>query len=391
MERSKFKVFISWSKSPAREIAEALKELMEKIFPDPNISFFVSSADKGGTHAGDRFRSILDSNLETSNYGILILTKNNYSQPWIMFESGALSKDSQISKIVPVFFNRDKNNLEEPLKPFNNIQFKKDDFEQLAYSIKMAQFETKELNSDQTNTINDSIEKHWAKFENKVNNAIENHQTNIEEITENVTSLMMDESAYEKILSKRETHLEELISNLSTDKAKRIVIFGGISTKLREESTINSLAIWLINNPESKLFICHENSDVAKQRADDLSDRAYNKELNKNVEIQKRKVEELNRMKDNLLNTIGEKYRHNIFFIEIVRTLSVYVTIHDEVVYFTPVLDKRSSDTFTFKLKKSRLINDIIEYIESRIDESMPENKIILQELANIKKENNGK
>lgn len=389
MDVKKFNIFISWSKSPSKEIAEQVKFLLEKIFPDPIISFFVSSSDKNGIGPGDRFNKILDENLETSNYGILILTKNNFSQPWIMFEAGALSKDSQISKIVPVFFNREESSLEAPLKPFNHISFNMIEFETLVFSIKKAQFGATSLTIEQKELLKHSLVKHWDDFEKNVNILLTDSAYNIKEITENVTTLMMDENAYEKILSKRDAHLEELIENLSSDKSKRIIIFGGISTKIREESTIRSLAIWLINNPNSKLFICHESSDVARLRGNDLSDKVYQKEVDKSLEIQKRKVEELNKMKNNIMETVGDKFRKNIFFIEIIKTVSIYATIHGDIMYFTPVLDKRSSDTFTFKLKKSKLINDVIDYIESRIDRENSVNKNLLKELLTIKSENN--
>lgn len=82
MVTKKFTIFISWSKSPSREIAKSMQLFLEKTCPEPDISFFVSSSQVHGIKPGEKFNKVLDDKLENSDFGIIILTKNNYSQQW---------------------------------------------------------------------------------------------------------------------------------------------------------------------------------------------------------------------------------------------------------------------------------------------------------------------
>ncbi len=378
------KIFISWSKEPSGKIAKLLKELLLKNFPSPNVEFFISNSPDTGIEAGQKFRNIIDQNLEKSDFGILVLTKNNFSAPWMMFEAGALSKEVEASKLIPVLFDREPDNIESPIKPFQFIEFNKESFLELLFSIEKTLFpysDNQPIRDDVISRFSDTLDKYWDKFDLDVKGIIKTMK--VDSISENITDFMMDENAYDIVLSKRDTHLQELINNLEKDQSKRIIIVGGISTTLRKETTVRALAVWLVKNPESKLFICHENSEVASLRAQDLRKGAFKKEVDKKIELQKRKVKEFNKMKLELLQTAGQKSHKNIHFIEVKKTLTVYITIQGLTMFLTPVLDKRSSDTFTFKLKEKSLILDVIDYISSRIEK----NQNLSEEIEKIKKE----
>ena len=382
-----YKIFISWSKSPSREVAILVESYLKKILPYPNIDWFLSASQETGIESGERFLRILDSKLEKSDFGILILTKNNYSSPWILFEAGALSKNILDSKVVPLLINREKDYIEPPLKSFHYSSLTKNEFTNLVKSIAKSIFNVKKLNKELNLQLEDRISKTWGDFINDIDVCIKENTSKIKEITNDVQSFMMDENAYEQILSKRETHLKQLVSTLDSNKERRLIIVGGISTTLRSAETIRKLSVWLINNPNSKLFICHENINVAEQRAKDLRDAIFDKPQEKKEEIRRRKIDEFEKMKISLLNTIGDKIAENLHFIEVTKPLSVYITILGKVIYLTPVLDKRSSDTFTFKLTQNSLLIEVLDYISSRINIT-DINTLLLEEIEIIKKEN---
>lgn len=387
MEKQNTNIFISWSKQPANDIATYLEKLLCGIFASPNIEFFISSSS---ITAGERFRNNIDENLENSDFGILILTKDNYGSEWIMFESGALSKKIKNSRIIPILFTREKNKIESPISSFNYVRYSKDEFLKLLISIEKVLYnygEKDKIKKDKLDQLEFSLNKHWDSFVKGVDDALEKHAStsNVEAIREDIANFMLDENAYDIVLSKRETHLQELLSNLENDTSKRLIIVGGISTTLRSEQTIKAITVWLAKNTESKLFICHENSEVAKKRAQDISSKAFKKKVDTALEIQKRKVEEFNNWKKELLQSVGKKYHKNIHFIEVNKALTVYVTVQGSTMYLTPVLDKRSSDTFTFKLKQTSLITDVLDYISSRIET----NKSLVSEINQIKLEGN--
>ncbi len=154
---NKLTIFISWSKSPAKEIATNIKSLLEEIFPDPNIEIFLSSAVNNGIVAGERFRNKLDNKLMESNFGILVLTGNNFERPWMMFESGALSKNTDNSRIVPIIFNRSREELESPIKNFQCIKYSEEGFLDLIYTIKLSLFGIQHLSTKQKTQLNSAL------------------------------------------------------------------------------------------------------------------------------------------------------------------------------------------------------------------------------------------
>jgi hypothetical protein len=384
MEVSQFTVFISWSKEPSGEIAKHVQRLLGKIFPAPNINFFVSNVKISG---GDNFRYILDDKLENSNFGILVLTNNNIAQPWIMFEAGALSKHSDNTKITPILFGRNYKDREAPIEQFNYIDYvnnsafiesdekfingkEKDFFNNLILPITRKLYGIKEPSQEQIEQLKDSLDKFWENFEKKIDEILAKPTySNIEELSKDVTTLMMDEKAYEKVYSKRDDQLGELIKQLQSNTSKRIVIFGGIPTAIRK--SYKELASWLILNKDSKLFICYENENIAGVRMNDLG-------------VPKNKIEEVKEMKKNIEALLGTDVINRVHFIEIEKSTSLYIALDGSTMYFTPALDKRSSETFTFKLKNSPLISDLLNYMKSRIENlSKKENKIFIDELKN--------
>jgi hypothetical protein len=82
------KLFISWSGQLSHQIAKELKEWFPLVINQ--LEPFVSSES---IKKGDRWMIDIYSELEHSNFGVICLTKENLTEPWIMFEAGALSKN----------------------------------------------------------------------------------------------------------------------------------------------------------------------------------------------------------------------------------------------------------------------------------------------------------
>jgi hypothetical protein len=83
-------VFLCWSGTRSKTIAEAVKDLLisEKRFELTEEVVFISGGiEKGATW----FQSIVEA-LTTSRVGIVCLTTENLHNPWLHFEAGALSR-----------------------------------------------------------------------------------------------------------------------------------------------------------------------------------------------------------------------------------------------------------------------------------------------------------
>ena len=107
------KVFISWSGEQSRQIALALYEWLPQTVQSaqPYMS-------EKGNEAGVLWDQILASNLEESNFGIICLTPANLESRWINFEAGALSKAVTQSRVVPLLYGLDNNDVGLPLSRF---------------------------------------------------------------------------------------------------------------------------------------------------------------------------------------------------------------------------------------------------------------------------------
>src|SRR5438309_1937342 len=86
------KVFISWSGTFSQGVAQALKEWLPLIFNPIDVFFSKDSIRKG-----KQWQQEIAKELQTTDYGIACLTRENVTEPWLQFETGALSKLPQSS------------------------------------------------------------------------------------------------------------------------------------------------------------------------------------------------------------------------------------------------------------------------------------------------------
>jgi len=380
---NKFNIFISWSKSPADNIAEELAILLNKVIPD-ELNVYVSSSNNHGIDAGENFHIALNNELNKSNFGILVLTKYNIGAYWLMFEAGAISKHKS-SRVVPILFDRDIQDIESPIAGFNYIEFNKKDFKKLMTSIKKSILKSEEIALENVQNLEMALNSKWDKFFEKVNAILKKYVETIDPM-----SIIMNHSAYDFVLSKREDHLLTLINNLNNDKlSKRMIIFGGISTLLREEATIKAFGRWLLQDHNPKIFICHETKEALIERSKYLHEDIIKQKGDK-IEREKQAEKKINKiieMKNNLIKHTADVAKSRLFFVEVPNLISSFITIEGVMMYLTPALDKRSSETFTFKLKPSNLNEQLLDFISNHIDYTTNDNIMLLEEIEIIKME----
>jgi len=93
------KVFISWSGDYSRQLAAAIHWWLPKVLSVENVYF--SDID---IEAGSRwYHSIVDA-LEASDAGLVILTPENITRQWIMFEAGAIARSVAQGRVCPILF-----------------------------------------------------------------------------------------------------------------------------------------------------------------------------------------------------------------------------------------------------------------------------------------------
>jgi len=124
------KVFIMWSEESSRKVAEALYEFLKSVLQAPD--YFISTED---VEAGQLWSNVIAGELEATHIGIACLTKQNLNSRWIHFESGAISKVSEKSKVMPYLIGVKKSDVEQPLAKFQMVKADKSGTRRLVKSL----------------------------------------------------------------------------------------------------------------------------------------------------------------------------------------------------------------------------------------------------------------
>lgn len=125
----KMKLFISWSGEFSKRVAKCLYKWIPTIIQ--NVDPFYSADDIA---KGENWGNRLTDELEQSNFGIVCLTPENITAPWIHFEAGALSKSAN-SRVSTIMLNITPSQIKGPLARLQNTAVDQKDFYKLFKSI----------------------------------------------------------------------------------------------------------------------------------------------------------------------------------------------------------------------------------------------------------------
>ena len=106
-------LFISWSGDKSRAVAAALRDWLPLVVNE--IVPFVSSKD---IFAGTGWLGVIMERLQTTNFGIVCVTRDNQLSPWLNFEAGALAKTIDVSHVVPLAVDLKPSDVTLPLGQF---------------------------------------------------------------------------------------------------------------------------------------------------------------------------------------------------------------------------------------------------------------------------------
>lgn len=111
-------VFVCWSGEAAKQIASSLVEWVHFVFGRECVDVFFSEHMEGGAQWATKLRGAL----QRADLGIIVLTHGNTTNPWILFEAGALSKVVADTQVVPLLFGPSPKDLRDnPLAHFQEI------------------------------------------------------------------------------------------------------------------------------------------------------------------------------------------------------------------------------------------------------------------------------
>lgn len=158
------RVFLSWSGDPSRQLAETLREWIPNVIQAAQPYY-----SPGDIAQGARWSSELAEILADTQMGILCLTADNITSPWITFEAGALSKGLSVSRAVPLLFGFEATELTGPLVQFQAARFGEHDIRQVLDLI------NSQLGHERLSPIvlERGFEKWWPDLETRVQTIME--------------------------------------------------------------------------------------------------------------------------------------------------------------------------------------------------------------------------
>lgn len=104
-------VFVSWSGPVAQSVASSLCGWIKKVLP-------VEPWHSVDTEAGDAWFSTIMEKLTASSVGIVVVTPDNYANPWLLFEAGAIAKSVGRPKVITYYVGLKPTDIESPLTKF---------------------------------------------------------------------------------------------------------------------------------------------------------------------------------------------------------------------------------------------------------------------------------
>jgi hypothetical protein len=127
-------VFISWSATRSRWVADAFREWLPAVLQ--SVKPWMSPEIDKGT----RGQNVISDKLNKVRVGIVCLTPENLKEPWILFEAGALSKAVEKNSYVCTYLlgGLTPPNVEPPLSAFQHTSPDKKDTLRLIKTINTA-------------------------------------------------------------------------------------------------------------------------------------------------------------------------------------------------------------------------------------------------------------
>jgi hypothetical protein len=109
------KVFLSWSGQRSKEVANLLNDWLCCVIQASRPWISTRDLDRGSLWFGE-----INDQLKDTTVGIICLTQENKTRPWILFEAGALAKGLSTSRVCTFLVDLESKDIEDPLAQFNH-------------------------------------------------------------------------------------------------------------------------------------------------------------------------------------------------------------------------------------------------------------------------------
>lgn len=196
------KVFISWSGSRSRAVAELLSDWIKCVIQATRPWISTRDIDRGSLW----FSEISDQ-LKDTSVGIVCITQENKKQPWILFEAGALAKGLSSNRVCTFLIDLKPSDIEDPLAQFNHTLPDKESVRGLIRTLNncLGAAALDERILDQV------FNTYWGQFDEKFKNAIKLHSVSEKPEVRSEKNLLAEILDNTRFLSHRIRNLEQRI------------------------------------------------------------------------------------------------------------------------------------------------------------------------------------
>jgi hypothetical protein len=152
------KIFFSWSGEKSHAVAEAFSEWLPCVIQAVTPWFSSKDIDRGSVWINEIFEQLKD-----TNFGVVFVTQENQSKPWVLFEAGALSKGLKENRICTVLVDLHVRDVEagSPLLNLNHTEMNKKNILALIKTIN----KTMELGNVQDKHLEFAFDSMWPTLE----------------------------------------------------------------------------------------------------------------------------------------------------------------------------------------------------------------------------------
>ena len=199
------KVFISWSGERSKKVAQIFRDWLPTVIQA--IDPFVSSED---IEKGARWNTDIAQELKESSFGLICVTKDNLSSPWLNFEAGALSKSIDNTYVAPLLFDVKPSDLKgSPISQFQATSFTKDDMKRFIETLNAAAG-----NCLSSARLDKAFELCYPDLENSLNE-LKNNDIQTEDETNDSSNSHIDLNILEELLETAR-NTQRLLGNTDT-------------------------------------------------------------------------------------------------------------------------------------------------------------------------------
>ena len=238
------KVFISWSGIRSKYVAEALRSWIPKVLQA--IKPWMSEED---ISTGTRWSAEIATELELSKVGIICITPENQHNPWVMFESGALSKTISETFVCPYLYDLSTSQLSGPMSQFQASLATKDGTAKIIQTLNKALGDSRIVESE----LDEIFDVWWPKLEENLSKA---------------------PSVDTEVIVKRpnETILEEILSNSREQMRREEIRLNAFQNKDQKIDTLMQMLEGWVNTLNKSTFtignVSEKFSNLIKERGE---------------------------------------------------------------------------------------------------------------------------